>query len=166
MNTGELLYLMLPVYVANMAPVLFRWLPGGYPIDFGVSLGGKRLLGANKTWRGLVVGVLCAVGVSSLLSLVWWPFSFSAWKWGFYAGLGALLGDAVKSFFKRRVGIAPGKPWIPFDQIDFAIGGLLLGSIVFFPGWWLSFFAVVLSASGHVLINHIGYALGIRDIKW
>jgi CDP-2,3-bis-(O-geranylgeranyl)-sn-glycerol synthase len=45
---------------------------------------------------------------------------------GFLLGLGAMAGDAAKSFFKRRLGIAPGHPWIPFDQIDFQIGALLL----------------------------------------
>jgi hypothetical protein len=37
--------------------------------------------------------------------------------------------DSVKSFVKRRVGIAPGAPWIPFDQLDFVIGALRRGRL-------------------------------------
>lgn len=162
----EVFYAMVPVYLANMSPVLFRWLPGNAPMDFGLSVGGVRLLGDNKTWRGFVVGVLAAVLSSWLLSFIWWPFSFSPLKWGLFAGLGALLGDALKSLVKRRVGIAAGKPWIPFDQIDFTVGALALGSVVYFPGWLESAVVVIASALGHILMNRVGYALGVRDVKW
>ncbi|KAA0006124.1 MAG: CDP-archaeol synthase, partial [Thermoplasmata archaeon] len=43
---------------------------------------------------------------------------------------GALLGDIVESFFKRRVGKERGEDWIPFDQVDFLIGALILCYIV------------------------------------
>jgi len=43
---------------------------------------------------------------------------------------GALLGDIVESFFKRRKGIERGKDWIPFDQLDFIIGVLFLSFII------------------------------------
>jgi hypothetical protein len=45
---------------------------------------------------------------------------------GLRFGFGAVAGDAAKSFFKRRLAIAPGSPWIPFDQLDFAVGALVL----------------------------------------
>jgi len=51
---------------------------------------------------------------------------YSNWLlFGFLMGFGALLGDMTKSFFKRRLGYAPGKPFIPFDQLDFVVGALL-----------------------------------------
>jgi CDP-2,3-bis-(O-geranylgeranyl)-sn-glycerol synthase len=37
---------------------------------------------------------------------------------------GALLGDVIESFFKRRIGKDRGQDWIPFDQLDFLIGAL------------------------------------------
>ena len=43
---------------------------------------------------------------------------------------GALLGDIVESFFKRRVGRKRGENWIPFDQLDFILGVLFFSFVV------------------------------------
>ena len=43
---------------------------------------------------------------------------------------GALLGDIVESFFKRRAGKERGEDWIPFDQLDFLLGALFLSFLV------------------------------------
>jgi CDP-2,3-bis-(O-geranylgeranyl)-sn-glycerol synthase len=40
-------------------------------------------------------------------------------------GLGAMADDSAKSFFKRRLGIPPGSPRIPFDQLDFVLRALI-----------------------------------------
>src|SRR5437773_6411567 len=45
---------------------------------------------------------------------------------GVLFGAGAMAGDSAKSFFKRRLGVEPGRPWIPFDQLDFVLGALVL----------------------------------------
>ena len=42
---------------------------------------------------------------------------------GLRFGIGAMAGDSIKSFFKRRTNIPPDEPWIPFDEVDFALGG-------------------------------------------
>ena len=39
---------------------------------------------------------------------------------------GALIGDIIESFFKRRIGKNRGEDWIIFDQLDFIIGALIL----------------------------------------
>ncbi len=135
-------------------------------MDFGASIGGIRIFGDHKTWKGFFAGVIVAVVAGFAMSRVYWPFEFSALNWSILIGIGALLGDAVKSFFKRRAGVKPGKPWIPFDQIDYTIGALALGSLVFFPGWLYSLLVVVISAFGHVIVNHIGYYIGVRDVRW
>ena len=135
-------------------------------MDFGLSLGRFRIFGDHKTWAGFFSGVIVAAFVGFFLSKLYWPFDFSAVQWSALAGIGALIGDAVKSFFKRRVGIKSGKPWIPFDQIDYTVGALALCSFVFFPGWFYAFLVVFLSAFGHIAVNHIGYWIGVRDVKW
>ena len=81
-------------------------------------------------------------------------------------GGGALIGDAVESFFKRQIGVSHGNPWIPFDQIDYTIGAILFGSIFYFPGFWNSVILIVVSAVLHILVNHIGFCLKIRSTKW
>jgi len=166
MSILQLVYLMIPAYVANMVPVFARKWKWNTPLDFGMKMSGKPLIGKNKTWRGLVLGVFSAVIITYGLSLLYWPFAFSAVKWSMLAGSGALLGDAVKSFCKRRVNIPPGKSWVPFDQIDYSIGALALGSVLFFPGWLNALWIVLIGLVGHILINHGAYALGIRQEKW
>lgn len=117
----ETIWLLLPAGAANIAPVIaakFNWPPAlNKPIH-------ERLLGSNKTWRGLVFGVLLGSVTGILLG--------QGIVYGAAVGLGALAGDAVKSFFKRRLGIAPGQPWPVFDQIDFVIGALII-TLFFFP---------------------------------
>src|SRR3989338_4373806 len=109
-----LAWLLVPGFLANMTPVFAmrafpRWTT---PIDYGMTLAGKPLLGKNKTWRGLISGVVVAVVVAGIQSTL--TPNYPYWLvWGFLIGFGALLGDAVKSFFKRRMGIPPGKPFIP-----------------------------------------------------
>jgi len=162
----QLLYLMVPAYVANMAPVFARKIPWNAPMDFGLSLNGVRLLGSHKTWRGFIAGSVAGTLAGVLVSLIYWPFAFSAVTWSVCASVGALLGDAVKSFFKRRLKIRSGLPWVPFDQIDYSIGALALGSLVFFPGAKAALIIIVVSMFAHVVVNHVAFFWGIREEKW
>lgn len=163
-------WFFLPAGVANMVPVFVSRVPGlkrwKTPLDFGKSYKDQRILGENKTWRGLLLGTLAAglvglvqykiaipaLGVSALT-----VFSSSA-----LMGLGALVGDAVESFFKRRRNMKPGKSWFPFDQIDYIIGGLLF--VAPFSQLTLSLVLTILVMySGlHVAIVYIGYIIGLR----
>jgi CDP-2,3-bis-(O-geranylgeranyl)-sn-glycerol synthase len=135
----QALWLVLPAYIANASALLVG---GGTPIDFGKNWkDGKRILGDGKTWRGLVsgafVGMTCGFGFSVVAKYTAVSdFSFLGINdfTGFplmipiIASLcfGALIGDIVESFFKRRLGKNRGEDWIPFDQLDFIIGALLL----------------------------------------
>jgi len=136
-------WIVIPAYVANGCAVLVG---GGIPIDFGKNWkDGKRILGDGKTWRGLFVGTFIGMTVGFGLSVG--AMYIDEWGYG-YLGLtdfyrfpymiliifsicfGALIGDVVESFFKRRKGIERGKDWIPFDQLDFLLGTLFLSFIV------------------------------------
>lgn len=178
MNIIALLYFMVPAYAANMAPVLamgiLKWL--AVPVDFNARFMGKPLFGKHKTWRGIVVGT--AAGMLVFLAQKWlFRFSFfsgnsiidysSAALWvGFLLAVGALAGDLVKSFFKRRVGVKPGMPWIPLDEIDYSIGAIAFASIIFFPGWAEAAAIVIASALLHIAANHFAFYTGIRKEKW
>lgn len=85
---------------------------------------------------------------------------------GLLLGLGAVSGDAVKSFFKRRLGIAPGRPWVPFDQLDFQVGALLLaGHRARLSGTDIALI-LLLGFAGHLAVNRIAWWLKIKDTKW
>lgn len=158
------LYLMLPAYAANMAAPFARfWSGWNRPIS-------GPWLGDHKTVVGFLLGVAAAVVTSCLQWFVYWPYhGLAGWAWlqiGCAQGVGAMSGDAVKSFVKRRVGIAPGRRWIPADQLDFVLGALLLA-------WpWLRLqpaeIAAILGFTfvAHIGVNHVAFRLGIRDAKW
>jgi CDP-2,3-bis-(O-geranylgeranyl)-sn-glycerol synthase len=131
-------WIIIPVYAANASAVIVG---GGTPIDFGKTWkDGRRILGDGKTWRGLLSGTFLGMTVGFGLAVAVSYISQSTYSFlgltnfeGFpYMILilfslcfGALLGDIVESFFKRRIGKDRGQDWIPFDQIDFLIGALL-----------------------------------------
>src|SRR3989344_6564590 len=112
----EAFWLFLPILAANQAPGVARAL--GLPLaTMSVS---PRWLGKNKTVAPYYFGPLLAI-----LAAYFCGFK-DFWIVGLTFGLGAILGDHVKSFFKRRLGMAPGAPWWPFDQVDYSLGALFL----------------------------------------
>ncbi len=163
-------YFMLPAYIANMTPVFVK----GY--KFLENPINKKLFGKNKTWRGLVFAVLAA-GFVALFQFYFYPvipnfglIDYNNAKLVFAAalllGIGAILGDMVESFFKRRLNIAPGKPWMPFDQLDFVIGALALVCIVYLPTLEIVLIILIMSPILHLLVNFIGYKLKIRESRF
>lgn len=172
------LYFALPLYFANMAPVFFknRFKFLAYPLDLRKKYKRKRIFGDHKTFRGLIVGIILSLIVGLIQIYLYRYQLFSQISiinyntislWFFIAiGFGALLGDAVESFFKRRADIKPGARWFPFDQFDFIIGGLLLGFFFYIPQPNITTTVLIVSPIGHILINHIGFYLKIRKTKW
>ncbi|PIN76256.1 CDP-diglyceride synthetase [Candidatus Woesearchaeota archaeon CG10_big_fil_rev_8_21_14_0_10_37_12] len=161
----QFIYLMIPAYVANMTPVLARKIPWTTPLDLGITFRGKRVFGSHKTWRGLLLGVLAGTIIGFLFSQMYWPISVNAVYWSLLASFGALFGDLVKSFFKRQLNVKPGKSWKPFDQLDFAIGAVIFGSTLYFPGWTVAIFFVIISAAFHPVVNYSAYLLKIQKEK-
>lgn len=163
-HIAHLMYFMAPAYVANMTPPLVRyWRGWNRPIS-------ERWLGSHKTVVGFGAGVLAAVVVTLVQSRIAWPGGPVAddhWiALGLRFGAGAMGGDAAKSFVKRRLGIAPGKSWIPWDQLDFVLGALILVGGQAALSWADVAIILVLSAAGHVLVSHAAYRIGVRDVKW
>jgi CDP-2,3-bis-(O-geranylgeranyl)-sn-glycerol synthase len=160
----QLLYLMLPVYAANMAPPFVRYWPGRVrPIS-------ERWLGSHKTWLGYGFAIVAATAVAALQWRLQWAgglVDYAQWaRLGPACGLAAMLGDSAKSLVKRRLDIAPGERWVPADQLDFVIGGLLA------LAWWVDLratdVAIVLGVTfaGALAVNRMAHALGIKDTPW
>jgi CDP-2,3-bis-(O-geranylgeranyl)-sn-glycerol synthase len=174
------LWFFLPAAIANAAPVFAAALPAlrrfDAPMDCGLSFRGKRVLGSHKTWRGLIAGIIAATFVLWLEQLAvghnsWVRHTISQVNYtdlptlilGPLFGIGALGGDALKSFFKRQRGVAPGHGWFPFDQIDYIIGGALI-SMPFVQltllqyGWLVVIWLII-----HIASTYIGYLVGLRE---
>lgn len=154
---------MAPAYLANMAPPFLRfWTGWNRPIS-------ARWLGSHKTTVGFTLGLFAALVTALIQSRIAWSGALlrdDDWPAvGIRFGLGAMGGDALKSFVKRRLGIAPGRPWIPADQLDYVIGALaLVWTRVRLTGPDV-FVILTLSFLGHFAVSRIGYWLGIRDVK-
>ena len=174
--TLKCFYLMLPAYFANMAPVMVKKIDlFAFPVDFDKKLNNKPILGKNKTFRGLIFGVIFAIAISyfqfSLYNVEFFKnisfIDYQNWLlFGFLIGLGALTGDLVKSFFKRRLGIEPGKKFVPFDQTDFVVGALVFIMPIFGLTLKIFFISLLLSFVLHIIVNHIAFYLKIRNEKW
>lgn len=169
---------MLPAYFSNMNAAFTSKLHFlDTPIDFGKKLGKERIFGDHKTFRGFFFGILAAIIITFIQYRLYLSFdwiknislldysSISFLLLGFLLGFGPLFGDLVKSFFKRRVGIAPGKPWPPFDQSDYVLGTLLLLLPVYIPSWSVTLTMILLSVALHFIAVFIGYLLKLRDVK-
>lgn len=150
----EAVFFILPAYVANMMPVVFGWVPfAGQPIS-------KKLFGEHKTYRGFIFGVLGAIATMYLQKRA------DAITIGILFGIGALGGDLVKSFFKRRLGIPDGRPWIPFDQLDFVFGSLIAVSIWHTPSMPQLLAILIITPLLHVFTNSLAYLLGLKKVWW
>ncbi len=159
----------LPAGLANVAPILLNKAPGlkhfNTPVDFGKSWHGKRILGDNKTWRGIIggtlMGALAGVVVYKFYNL---PFDTNHALLGGLLGLGAIAGDTVKSFFKRRLGKESGDSWLFFDQADYVVGGLVVSSLlVRLKSWWQVGAILLLWTLMSLLFSYLGYLIKLKD---
>ena len=145
------LWFLLPAALSNHSaswgnslplPRLFK--PLLRKLDIPIDLG-HPLFGRNKTYRGFAVGIIVGILTAFLQYLLYVSVPFIRNNTlidytkinyilvGFLMGFGALLGDLIKSFLKRRIGKRPGRPWFPFDQLDWILMSLILTGIVYLP---------------------------------
>jgi CDP-2,3-bis-(O-geranylgeranyl)-sn-glycerol synthase len=171
------IWAMLPAYVPNNAAVL---LGGGRPIDGGRTFDSARVLGDGKTWRGALAGTLAgvvlalvlnaigpAVGAATGLALPSFPpVAVLALP------LGAILGDMLASFFKRRTGRSRGTAFPGLDQLDFLLGALALTALAA-TAWFTATFTLgvlatilVLTPLLHVTANVVAYRAGLKSEPW
>jgi CDP-2,3-bis-(O-geranylgeranyl)-sn-glycerol synthase len=168
---------MLPAYVPNNVAVLAG---GGAPIDGGRTWRGRRLLGDGKTWRGTAAGVagggllalaLNAVNPSAGDALA---VALPAFPLAVVVAMpaGAMGGDILASFLKRRTGRERGAAFPGLDQLDFVVMSLVF-SLVAAPTWTTETFTlrvlavvVVLTPLLHLSTNAGAYLLGLKDEPW
>ncbi len=178
----EAIWFILPAYLANSSAVVVG---GGMPIDFGREWKRERIFGDGKTWRGFFGGIFIGI-VGGLVTNAVIPETFGKGIFSiiilFSISFGALFGDLLKSFFKRRIGKKSGDKWLVADQIDFLLGAFLLsfmaGAILGWTGmadgnWFLSSFSVwhiafllVFTPFIHYATNLIGYLAGLKEVPW
>lgn len=173
------LLIALPAFAGNIAPVigarlgLLRFL--ARPIDRGVKWRAIPILGANKTWRGVVLGIIFGTTAGAVQFAVYGaipelPTLFSslvsAITFGAYGGALAILGDILESFIKRRIKRESGSPFLPWDQTDYMIA-FLVGTYPLF--WWsldTMVFLLLVAFLGNLMTNYVSFKLGIKPTHW
>ncbi len=165
---GALIY-VLPAYVANGAPVvLVRAIGKARPLDLGRNfLDGRRILGDGKTFEGLGGGLLSGTLTGLVVSLLL-PGTFRSALEPLALSSGAMLGDVLGSFAKRRIGIARGGPLPVVDQVGFLAAALLLTWSLFGPKEWSDAVTPLLflvTALLHLGTNAGAYLLGLKE-RW
>ena len=175
------LYFFLPAYFTNMSAPIARRLKIleflDKPVDFNKKFFGKPILGSHKTWRGVVFGIIVGIVIAIFQSRLY-QFSFfqkisilnyqkiSIFYFGFLISFGAILGDLFFAFIKRRLKMEPGAKFLPFDQTNYVISDALILTPIFkidISVWILLFFLTLLL---HIIVNYLGYWLGVSKNKW
>jgi CDP-2,3-bis-(O-geranylgeranyl)-sn-glycerol synthase len=175
------LWFIFPAYAANAIPVLVG---GGTPIDFGKNfIDRRRIFGDGKTVRGFAGGLIggTLVGVFeafisgyvvynlenltvlssiSIVTLQCTPLR------AFLISLGALLGDLVGSFAKRRMRLERGAPVPLLDQLAFLIVAFVLVSFSFPFQLEYAIILFILTPLIHVAANTISYLIGLKKVPW
>jgi len=175
------LYLFLPAYFTNMASSLIKkhkflnFLDK--PIDSGKKFYGQPIFGSHKSWRGAIFGIVIGFLVAfSQKFLYQFPIiqkisfldyqKINIFLFGFLISFGAIFGDLLFAFIKRRFKLAPGARFFPFDQTNYVIGA----AIVLGPFFkikievWITIF--ILTFFLHIIINHLGYLLNLHKSRW
>ncbi len=90
------------------------------------------------------------------------------------ASYGAVIGDLLGSFLKRRFDIKSGEPFWILDQLDFALLALLFVSIPGFfapnlfllPDIFIIIFLIILTPAVSIIANTVAYLIGLKDVPW
>jgi CDP-2,3-bis-(O-geranylgeranyl)-sn-glycerol synthase len=175
------IWLGLSAWIANATPVLGG---GGRPIDGGrVFRDGHRILGDGKSIRGFIVGVFFGtlVGAAQFLSAPYlrpllaqfvtitpemdYVLSMSV-PVAFLLSLGALTGDVLGSFIKRRVNVKSGDPSPFLDQLGFIIMALIFAYPLMMPSPIFVLILILTTLGIHWLSNALGYLVGLKENPW
>ena len=146
---------ILPAWIANGVPVIVG---GGMPIDFGKKWpDGRRVFGDGKTIKGVAAGI----AAGSMIGLLQGRLEL-----GILISVGAVFGDAVASFIKRRLDFKRGQSMLVVDQLDFVAGALLFAAVLEFPELPLLLAILVLTPMIHVAANFGAYRLKLKKVPW
>ncbi len=180
------LWLLLPSYIANAFATIPRG--RGPPMDFGRLWpgDGRRIFGASKTWSGFLFAGVFAMPFCLLeawlillappnlkLVPVLAPTALAAVPLAAILTFGAMTGDAVGSFLKRRLGRESGARTLLLDQMPFVLVPIALGLAVdpalfvsVFAHWEAVLWLLVYTLGLHAAFNWVGFKAGLKKVPW
>ncbi|MCI4333257.1 MAG: CDP-2,3-bis-(O-geranylgeranyl)-sn-glycerol synthase [Thermoplasmata archaeon] len=182
----DVLWVLLPAMIANATATLPKG--RGPPMDFGRvwKRDGRRVLGTSKTWSGFWFGTLFAVPFGLLeayliliappnLAIVpsYGPTVLAAVPLVVLLSAGAMTGDALGSFVKRRLGRESGARTLLLDQLPFVLLPIAIGLLVYPSVFVATFFSLealawvlIYTLGLHAAFNYVGYWAGLKKVPW
>lgn len=149
------IYAFLPAYVANATPTIFG---GGTTIDRDLNfIDGRSIFGSHKTIRGFLSGIVAGTAVGMLQGNLF-P--------GFLLSFGALFGDLVGAFIKRRLSIEPGSLFPIVDQLNFVLFAIIFVLPISYLTVNETFSAVFFTPLFHVVTNATAYSFNLKTQPW
>ncbi|MFX0151542.1 MAG: CDP-2,3-bis-(O-geranylgeranyl)-sn-glycerol synthase [Candidatus Hodarchaeota archaeon] len=153
----------------------------------------KRILGDGKTVRGFISGVISGMIICVAIILIAkqlnYPLTFLSMLKsgiaysvahplgailfsneiilgslvGFTLGSGALIGDLIGSFIKRRSGLKRGESFFFMDQLGFLITAMLFTYLII--PWPIIWFVLLipLTLVLHISLNLVSYSIGLQE---
>ncbi len=157
------LYFFLPAYIANF----FAGFGSGKPLDFNLSMSdGRRVFGEGVTIKGFIIGIAAGTISPVIINIFQGSALTNNIFLGFLLSSGALIGDAVGSFIKRRMGMEQGESAPLLDQLDFVFGGLFMASLVILISIDLIIVLMLVTPLGHLTVNFVGFQLKMKEVPW
>jgi hypothetical protein len=157
MDTSAL-HLLFFIIVANASPIILSRLLGkrlNYPMDFNFILAdGFPLLGAAKTWRGLLAALI-------ITATIGWIFSYPIMV-GIKIAVAAMLGDILSSFIKRRLKKPSSTRVLLLDQLPECLLPLLLMQKEFDLTWQMMIIVSALFLMIEIMLSKVLHKLNIN----
>lgn len=181
------LFLVIAMSTAGIAHV--AWLRSAAaaaltaPIDRGLTLRGRRLLGDNKMVRGFVVLPPAATVAFALWAEIWshLPFPPASGLWpldsaqfallGFACGFAFMLAELPNSFLKRQLDIVPGQAaaqaplralFFVVDRCDSVLGVLFAASLLVPVPVRTWLWVLLLGPCMHAVFSIILHRVGVK----
>ena len=153
------LWFILPAYFANAAPVFVKLITKTHPIDGGrLFFDKKPITGKGKTIEGFLFAIIIGVIIGLIQSKYNYLVPTAEIKMtitlSFLLAFGAIFGDFLASFLKRRLGFKRGESVFLLDQLDFVIIAILFATII------------VITPLANLVSNVLAYTLKLKDVWW
>jgi CDP-diglyceride synthetase len=159
MHVVQLLQILVLLLLANGAPVVAKRIFGQryvYPVDANVRFyDGRRLFGSSKTLRGVICALLVTAVAAPLIGLPVWL--------GLVIAAGAIAGDLLSSFTKRRLGLPASSRAIPIDQVPESLIPLLACYAALDLTLLDVLVGVLVFLIGELLLSRVLFWLHVRD---
>lgn len=162
-------WLIAPAYAANAFPPIVK---GKKPLDLGKNINKHRILGNGKTIEGTAAGIIFGmiIGFIQIISQDYIPSDFGLIQMSvpliFLLASGAIFGDIIGAFIKRRFNIKRGSPAPLLDQLDFLVFSIVFASTIIDVNLHIVLILLFATPIIHWIANLIGYYTKIKKTPW